>query len=116
MSWHPKTNQRQLRLQLLSTPTSPDLEFEDEDQFRHMFEESPILTRLSGPQEPLSDQTTSRPSPKLGKGKAKMLEYEDQVDNKSLHSLDIEFEGLDTLMRTTKKAIDPANEKLRRST
>ena len=45
-----------------------------------------------------------------------MPEYEDQVDNELLHSLDIEFEGLDTLMRTTKKAIDPANEKLRRST
>ena len=47
-----------------------------------------------------------------------MLEYEDQVDNESLHSLDIEFKGLYTLMRTNgdKKDIDPANEKLLRST
>ena len=97
-------------------PESAEQEMEDEDQLEYIFEGSPITTRLSGPREPLSDQSTSRPSPKLGKGKAKMLEYEDQVDNKSLHSLDIEFEGLDTLMRTTKKAIDPANEKLRRST
>ena len=52
-SWYePKTT---------STPTSLDpksanLEFEEEDRFRHMFEECPISTRLSGPQEPPSDQ------------------------------------------------------------
>ena len=54
-------------LETISTPTSlnpnsSDLEFEDEDRFRHMFEESPISTRLSGPQESSSDQHTFRPS------------------------------------------------------
>ena len=79
-----------------------------------MFEESLISTRLSGPQEPPSDQSTSRPSPKLDKGKAKMMEYEDQVDNESIHSLDIELEGLNTLIRTNgaKKVLEIANEKL----
>ena len=51
-------------------------EIEDEDWLRHMFEESPITTRLSGPQEPLSNQSTSWPSPNLDKGKAKMPKYE----------------------------------------
>ena len=61
-----------------------------------MFEESLITTRLSGPQEPPSDQSTSQPSPKLDKGKAKMPEYEDDdfVGIELTHSLDSEFEGL----------------------
>ena len=54
-----------------------------------MFEESLISTRLSGAQEPLSDQRTSWPSPKLEKGKATMLEYKDQVENESIHALNI---------------------------
>ena len=47
-----------------------------------------------------------------------MPEYEDQVDNELLHSLDIEFEGLHTLMWMdgAKKAIESTNEKLRHST
>ena len=45
-----------------------------------MFEESTIMTRHSGPQETPSDQSISRPSPKVDKGKAKMLEYEDRAD------------------------------------
>ena len=84
-----------------------------------MFEESPIMTRQSGPQEPLSDHNISPPSPKLDKGKAKMLGYEDAVDNESTHSLDSEVEGFDTptIRRNgAKKAIIAANEKLRRST
>ena len=40
-------------------------------------EVSPILTRLSGPKEAPSHQSTSRPSPKQDKGMAKMPEYED---------------------------------------
>ena len=128
-----------------STPTSLDrnpveLEIEDDNRFQHMFEESPTSTRLGGLLEPLSDQSTSRPSPKmdkgkakmpeyenqvdnesrhsLDKGKAKMPEYENQVDNESRHSLDIEFECLDTVMQTNgaKKVIETANEKLRCST
>ena len=51
---------------------------------------------MSGPQEPPRDQSTSRPSPKLDKGKAKMPEYED-----SHHSLDSEFGGLDVLIMRT---------------
>ena len=53
-----------------SFPLDPNLvnqEIEDEDQLRHMFEESLIMTRLSGPQEPSSDQSTSWPSPKMDK-------------------------------------------------
>ena len=47
-----------------------------------------------------------------------MPEYENQVDNESRHSLDIEFECLDTVMQTNgaKKVIETANEKLRCST
>ena len=86
-----------------------------------MFEESQVTTRLMGPQEPSSNQSTSRPSPKMHKGKAKMAEYEDdQFDGNELtHSLDSEFEGFDVpLMRTlgVKKGIVTTNEKLCRST
>ena len=64
------------------TPTPIDEESTEQepevgDRLEHMFEHSPITTRLSGPQEPLSDQSTSRPIPKMNKGKAKMPEYED---------------------------------------
>ena len=110
----------------ISTPTpinleSAEQEIENGDRLKHMFEESPITTRLSGPQESLRDQITSRLSPKMDKGKAKMPKYEDdQFDgNKSTHSLDSEFGGLDVpLLRTpgVKKAIATTNEKLHRST
>ena len=82
-----------------------------------MFEEIPIMTRLRGTQDPPSDQITSRPSPKMDKGKAKMTEYEDNQfdDNESTHSLD----NFDLpIMRTpgVKKAISTVNKKLHRST
>ena len=86
-----------------------------------MFEKSPITTGLNGPQEPPSDQSTSRPSPKMNKGKGKMLEYEDDQfdDNRSTHSLDSDFGGFDLpIIRSpeVKKALTSANEKLRHST
>ena len=68
--------------------------------------ESPISTRLSGPQEPPSDQSMSRPNPKIDKGKAKMPEYEDSDGNESTHSIHSEYGGLDVPImrtRTTKK-------------
>ena len=63
---------------------------------------------MSGPQEPPRDQSTSRPSPKLDKGKAKMPEYEDSDGNESAHSLDSEFGGLDVpIMRTPEHHVVP---------
>ena len=52
----------------------------------------------------------------MDKGKAKMLEYEDDRfdDNESTHSLDSEFGGFDVRIGA-KKALISANEKLRRS-
>ena len=75
------------------------------------------MTRLSGPQEPPSDQSTSRPSPKMDKGKAKMQEYEDDHfdDNESTQSLDSEFGGFNVPIGV-KKALTSANEKLHLST
>ena len=76
-----------------STPIdaeSAEQELQDGDRLEHMFKESPITTRLSGPQEPPSDQSTSRPNSTLDKGKPKMKE--------------------------SKKALTSANEKLCRST
>ena len=69
-----------------------------------MFEDSPVTTRLSGPQEPPSNQSTSRPSPKMDKGKVKMSKYEDDRfdDNESTHSLDREFGGFDVPIRAKK--------------
>ena len=55
----------------------------EEDGLRLTSEVSPISTRLSGPQEPPSDQSTSRPSLKTDKGKAKVPEYEDSDRNES---------------------------------
>ena len=81
-----------------------------------MLEDNPITTRLSGPSEPPSDESTSRPSPKLDKGKAKMREYEDQEETEMLHSLDSEFEDLDIRIDGAKKAILPTDRELRRST
>ena len=84
-----------------------------------MFEESPIMTGLSGPQEPPSDHIASRPSLKLDKGKAKMSGYKDLINNESTHPLDSELEGLVIFMIRTngaKKAIIAANDKLHRST
>ena len=64
------------------------------------------------------NQVDNKSRHSLDKGKAKMPEYENQVDNESRHSLDIEFECLDTVMQTNgaKKVIETANEKLRCST
>ena len=76
----------------------------------HIHEESPITTWLGGPFEPPSDQSTSRPSPTLDKGKAKMQEYEHHFD------LDDEFESLDILSDGVKQPLDSANDKLHRST
>ena len=83
-----------------STPIdakSAEQEREGGDRLEDMFEDSSITIRLSGPQEPPSDQSTSRPSPKMDKGKAKMSEYEDDRfdDNESTHSLESEFGGFD---------------------
>ena len=102
-------------------PESAEQEMEDEDQLEYIFEGSPITTRLSGPREPLSDQSTSRSSPTLDKGKAKMPEYEyDHFNrNESTHSLDSEFKGFDVpIIRSpgVKKALTLANENLCRST
>ena len=79
------------------------------------------MTRLNGPQEPSNDQITSRLSPTLDKGKAKMPEYEDNHfdGNESTHSLNSEFDGFDVpIIRSSrvKKGLTSANEKLRRST
>ena len=75
------------------------------------------MTRLCRTHEPPSDQSTSWPCPKMDKGKAIMLEYEDDHfdDNESTHSLDSAFGGFDVpIMRTpsVKKLISMANEKL----
>ena len=54
----------------------------------------------------------------MDKGKADMPEYEDQDNNELTHSLDSEFEGLDTpIMRTNgvKKVKATTNKKLCRS-
>ena len=71
------------------TPPEPFLvdldDTEDNDQLRSIPEESPVSTRLSKPQEPSSNRSTSQPSPKMDKGKAKMPKYEDQDDNESTH-------------------------------
>ena len=82
-------------------PTMNDLD--NIDQLRSIPEESLISTRWSRPEEPISDRSTSRSSPKMAKAKAKMLEYEeDQSDgNKLTHSLDNEFGDFDVpIMRT----------------
>ena len=107
---------------MIPTPTpinveSTEQELEDGDRLEHMFEESLITTRLSGPQEPPSDQSTSQPSSKMDKGKAKMLECEDDNfdDTESTHSLNREFCGLDVPIGV-KKALTSANEKFGRST
>ena len=79
------------------------------------------MTRLSRTHEPPSDQSTSWPCPKMDKGKAIMLEYEDDHfdDNESTHSLDSAFGGFDVpIMRTPriKKVVATAKEKLCRPT
>ena len=54
----------------------------------------------------------------MDKGKAKMSEYEDPVDNESIRTLNNELYGFDTPMFRTngaKKAIIATNEKLHRS-
>ena len=81
-----------------------------------MFKESPVTTRLSRPKEPSSNQSISRLSPKLDKGKTKMQEYEDQFEFEFTHSLDSEFEGLDIRTDCMKKALESANKKLCRYT
>ena len=49
------------------------IDSEEDDRLRLTPEECPISTRLSGPQKPPSDQSTSQPSPKVDKGTAKCL-------------------------------------------
>ena len=91
---------------------------EDEDRLTLMFEDSPISTWLSGPREPPSDQSIGRLSPRLDKGKGKMPEFEDTNDNASTHSLNSEPEEFDLSIFQTagaQKALNSANEKLRRS-
>mgnify|MGYP000072974530 FL=1 len=78
-----------------------------------------MSTSLSGTQEPLSDQSTLWPSPKLDKGMAKMLEFEDADGIKSVHSLNSEYGELDVPIMSTprvKKASMMAREQLRCST
>ena len=84
------------------------------DQLRSIPEESLISTRWSRPEEPISDRSTSRSSPKMDKGKAKLPEYEDDqyVAKKLTHSLDNEFGAFDVpIMRTlgVKKALPTAS-------
>ena len=52
-----------------SIPTQVDQEIEDDGRPWHLTEQSPITTRLSGPQEPPSDRSTTRPSLKMDKGR-----------------------------------------------
>ena len=68
------------------------------------------MTMLTRPQEPPSNQSISRPSLTLNKGKAKIQEYEDDHfdDNESTHSFDSEFSGYDE--PRVKKALTSANE------
>ena len=113
-SWYPP--------ETIPTPTpidaeSAEQELEDEDRLEHMFEDSLITTRLCGPQEPPSDQSTSRPSAEMDKGNAKMPEYEDDhFDGNALtHSLDSQIGGFDVPIGF-KKALTSTNEKLHRST
>ena len=67
----------------------------DDDQTSLTLEVSLISTRLSGPKEPTSDQSTSRLSPRQDKGNAKMPKYEDSDGTKSTHSRDSEYGDLD---------------------
>ena len=71
-----------------------------------MQEESPISTRMSGPQYPLSNQSVNRRYAKLDKGKTKMPEYEDDQSNgnESAHSLDSEYGGFEVPILKTQGA------------
>ena len=56
---------------------------------------------MSGPKEPSSDQSTSRPSLRQDKGNAKIPEYEDSDGTESIHSIETEYGRLDVpIMRT----------------
>ena len=107
---------------LESTPSEPTMnDLDNTDQQRSILKDSLISTTLSELEEPPSDRSTSRSSPKMAKAKAKMLEYEDDQfdDNRSTHSLDSDFGGFDLpIIRSpeVKKALTSANEKLRHST
>ena len=93
-----------------SAPSKPihadlDIESEEEDRLRLTPKGESNLNQVEwtrGATEPPSDQSTSRPSLKSDKGKAKMPKIEDLDRNKSMHSLDSGYElGLDVpLMRT----------------
>ena len=79
-----------------------------------------MATRLSGPHEPLNDQSMLWLSSRLGKGKAKMSEFEDgqSDEDDSTHSLNSEYRTLEVpIMRTlgAKKVLTMANEKHRHS-
>ena len=93
-------------------PAMNDLD--NTDQLRSIPDESVISTRWSEPHEPPCDRSTSRSSPKMDKGKPKILDYEDdQSDGNELtRSLDNEFGAFDvTIMRThvVKKALPTAS-------
>ena len=76
-------------------------DIEGKDQLRHMFEESPITTKLSEPQEPSSDKSTSWPSSTMDKGKAKIPKYKDDQFDGNEFGFDDQFDGFDVhLMRT----------------
>ena len=95
---------------------SAEQELEDGDKLEHMYEEIAIKTRLSGPQEPPSDQSTSRPSSTLAKGKAKMPEYEDDhFDNESTHSLDSEFGGFEEPIISQPESRKPSHRQMKNS-
>ena len=107
-----------------SAPSEPieidlNIDSDEDDRLRLKLEERPMSTSLSGTQEPLSDQSTLWPSPKLDKGMAKMLEFEDADGIKSVHSLNSEYGELDVPIMSTprvKKASMMAREQLRCST
>ena len=84
-----------------------EIELQAADQLTLMYNESPITTRLTGPLEPPSDQSTSRPCTIFHKGKAKMQEYIDHIN------FDSEFERLDIHTDSMKKPIESANDKAR---
>ena len=91
-----------------------NIDSEEDNRLRPILEESPIITRQSGPQEPPNNHNTLRPGPK---GKAKMAKYEDHQPDKNelAHSLASEYGEFDVpVMRTSKvkKAFARTNEKL----
>ena len=100
-----------------SKPIVTDIDSEEDDRLRPTPKDSPILTRLSGPKEPPRNHSTSWPSQKSDKRKAKMHKYKvghfDKSDaDRSACSVNSEF-GV-PIMKTPiiKKALADTNEKL----